>query len=90
MANLVRLLVLGGLIISPAILLGDEFELRSTGPNTLGQRVEVGLEIRGNVSAEFDGESATSLPLEVDGKFIYRDLIIIILYQVGYELVFTI
>ncbi len=73
MANLVRLLVLGGLFFSPAMLIGDDFELRSTGPNTLGQRVDVDLEIRGNVSAEFDGESATNLPLEVDGNFIYRE-----------------
>ena len=73
MALLVRFFILGGLILLPKALLGDEIELRSTGPNTLGQRVEINLEIRGNVSAEFDGESATSLPMEVDGRFVYRE-----------------
>ncbi len=51
----------------------DDVDLHVTGPNTLGQKVDVRLEIRGNVSAEFDGESATSLPMEVDGQFTFRE-----------------
>lgn len=73
MASLVRLLILGGFVCATSGLVADDTELRPTGPNTLGQRVTVELEIRGNVSADFDGESAHSLPLEVDGRFVYRE-----------------
>src|SRR5262245_17596601 len=51
----------------------QEIDVQPTPPATLGQKVNVQLEIRGNVVADLDGENATSLPMEVDGKFAYRE-----------------
>ena len=73
MAAMVRLFSLVCCFAVAFNLPADEVDLRVSGPNTLGQKVDVRLEIRGNVSAEFDGESATSLPMEVDGHFTFRE-----------------
>jgi hypothetical protein len=51
----------------------DETDLKASGPNTLGQKVDVRVEIRGNVSPDFDGQSSTDLPMKVDGHFVYRE-----------------
>lgn len=73
MACLVRFFVVLGLFLVPPFLGADETSIKPTGPNILGQKVQVTLEIRGNLSADFDGESATTIPLEVDGQFVYRE-----------------
>jgi hypothetical protein len=59
------------LVATPAW--GDDVKLAPTGPSTLGQIVDVVLEIRGNMTADFDGETATNVPMEVDGRLTYRE-----------------
>jgi hypothetical protein len=73
MACLVRFFMVLGLVLVPPYVGADETNIKPTGPNILGQKVQVTLEIRGNLSADFDGESATTIPLEVDGQFDYRE-----------------
>lgn len=73
MARMVRFYALFmGVSLAMAAVAQDS-NLRPTGPSILGQKVDITLEIRGNLSADFDGESATSIPLEVDGRFVYRE-----------------
>jgi hypothetical protein len=62
--------LLGG---AASVTADDDLAVRADGPSTLGQKVDVRLEIRGNVSADFDGESARNVPLKVDAKFSYRE-----------------